>query len=124
MVGDVNSTMACSIVASKLWILEAGLLGYLDFINLEMNCKFVITDSGGLQEETTYLGKPCLTVRKNTERPVTEEIGTNEIVGTDRQKIISSARKILDNQWKKGQIPQYWDGRAAERIVSKLESIA
>jgi len=97
--------MACSIVASKLWILEAGLLGYLDFINLEMNCKFVITDSGGLQEETTYLGKPCLTVRKNTERPVTEEIGTNEIVGTDRQKIISSARKILANQWKRDKSP-------------------
>jgi len=95
-------------------------MGYLDFINLEMNCKFVITDSGGLQEETTYLGKPCLTVRENTERPVTAEKGTNEIVGTDTQKIISSAEKILANQWKKGQIPEYWDGRAAERIVDVL----
>ena len=98
-------------------------MGYLDFINLEMNCAFVVTDSGGLQEETTYLGKPCLTVRENTERPVTAEIGTNEIVGTDTEKIISSARKILAGQWKKGQIPKYWDGHAAERIVQVLEKI-
>ncbi len=96
-------------------------MGYLDFIRLEMDCTFVVTDSGGLQEETTYLGKPCLTVRKNTERPITAEIGTNEIVGTDTEKIVSSAQKILSGQWKSGQIPKYWDGRAAERIVKVLE---
>ena len=96
-------------------------LGYLDFIHLEKTCKFVITDSGGIQEETTYLGIPCLTVRENTERPVTAEIGTNEVVGTDTEKIIQSSQKILANRWKKGQIPKYWDGQAAERIVEVLK---
>ncbi len=98
-------------------------LGYLDFINLEMNCRFVITDSGGLQEETTYLGKPCLTVRENTERPITAELGTNEIVGTDTDKLIALTDKILNGQWKKGQIPPLWDGKASERIVQTLESL-
>ncbi|MCB9056924.1 MAG: UDP-N-acetylglucosamine 2-epimerase (non-hydrolyzing) [Calditrichae bacterium] len=95
--------------------------GYLDFLNLQANCKFVISDSGGIQEETTYLGIPCLTVRENTERPVTSEIGTNEIVGTDTRKILDSARLILDNKWKKGQVPPLWDGHTAERIVEVLK---
>ena len=92
-------------------------LGYLDFIKLERNCRFVLTDSGGIQEETTWMGVPCLTVRENTERPVTVEVGTNEIVGTDSDKIVDSAQKILSGKWKKGQIPPYWDGESASRIV-------
>ena len=95
-------------------------LGYLDFIKLQKYCKFVLTDSGGLQEESTYMGIPCLTARENTERPVTVTLGTNEIVGTDSEKIISSAQKILEGKWKKGQIPPLWDGKAAERIVRVL----
>jgi UDP-N-acetylglucosamine 2-epimerase (non-hydrolysing) len=98
-------------------------LGYLNFIQLEKNARFVITDSGGLQEETTFLGIPCLTVRKNTERTVTVEIGTNEIVGTETQKIIDSAHSILNSQWKKGKIPEYWDGQTAKRIIEILEDV-
>jgi UDP-N-acetylglucosamine 2-epimerase (non-hydrolysing) len=95
-------------------------LGYLDFIKLEKYCTFVLTDSGGLQEESTYMGVPCLTVRKNTERPITVELGTNEVVGLDTRKIIDSAQQILSGKWKKGEIPPLWDGRAAERIVNIL----
>lgn len=96
-------------------------LGYLDFIQLEKNARFVITDSGGLQEETTYLGIPCLTVRENTERPITVQIGTNEIVGTDMDKLIRYSKQIISDDWKKGEIPKYWDGRTAERIVNILD---
>ncbi len=92
-------------------------LGYLDFIKLQRHCKFVLTDSGGLQEESTWMGIPCLTVRENTERPVTVTLGTNEIVGTDSAKIIDAANRILSGNWKKGEIPPLWDGHAAERIV-------
>jgi len=96
-------------------------MGYLDFIQLEKNAHFVITDSGGLQEETTFLGKPCLTVRENTERPITVQIGTNEIVGTDTELLIKLSKKILNGNWKKGEIPKYWDGHTAERIVKILD---
>ncbi len=96
-------------------------LGYLDFIQLEKKCKFVITDSGGLQEETTFLGKPCLTVRENTERPITVQIGTNEIVGMDTEKLTRYAEQIMNGAWKKGEIPKYWDGKTAERIVRILD---
>jgi len=95
-------------------------VGYFDFMQLMANCGFVMTDSGGIQEETTYLGIPCLTLRENTERPITVEIGTNEIVGTDTEKITMLAKKIVDGQWKKGQVPELWDGKAAERIVDVL----
>jgi len=92
-------------------------LGYLDFLNLESNCKFVLTDSGGLQEETTVLGIPCLTLRENTERPVTITEGTNTLVGIDPEKIIEESMKILSGEGKSGRIPTFWDGKAAERIV-------
>jgi UDP-N-acetylglucosamine 2-epimerase (non-hydrolysing) len=95
-------------------------MGYLDFIQLEKKCRFVITDSGGLQEETTYLGKPCLTARENTERPITVQIGTNEIVGADTDLIIRYSKKILCGDWKSGKIPKYWDGKTAQRIVKVL----
>jgi len=93
-------------------------LGYLDFMNLEMNAKLVMTDSGGIQEETTVLNIPCLTLRENTERPVTVTKGTNIIVGTGTKDIIDSTFKILDGSIKSGSIPDMWDGKAADRIVN------
>ncbi len=96
-------------------------LGYLDFMKLLHNARLVLTDSGGLQEETTYLGIPCITMRENTERPITVDIGTNVLVGTDTQRIIEEAEKVLDGKAKKGQIPELWDGHAAERIVKIIE---
>ncbi len=95
-------------------------LGYLDFMRLLHNAKLVLTDSGGIQEETTYLGIPCITMRENTERPITVEVGTNVLVGTDTERIIAEAQKVLDGNAKKGQIPELWDGKAAERIVRIL----
>ncbi len=92
-------------------------LGYLDFMKLLHNARLVLTDSGGIQEETTFLGIPCITMRENTERPIKVEIGTNVLVGTDTQRIVLEAEKILDGNAKKGQIPELWDGHAAERIV-------
>lgn len=95
-------------------------LGYIDFIALLKNSNFVLTDSGGIQEESTYLGIPCVTLRSTTERPVTVEMGTNYLVGES----INSARvyiaKILEGNSKQGKIPELWDGRAAERIVNIL----
>ena len=101
-----------------IWITEP--LGYLEFLHLNMNARMVLTDSGGLQEETTVLGVPCITMRPNTERPVTCEVGTNVIVGNSKEKILSTARKILNEKSKDGKIPEKWDGKAAERIVSWL----
>ena len=96
-------------------------LGYLDFLSLMADARLVLTDSGGVQEETTALGVPCLTLRENTERPVTVSEGTNTIVGGDPEKIVNEARRILAGQGKKGRVPHLWDGRAAARIVDVLE---
>ena len=95
-------------------------LGYLDFLHLMKHAKFVLSDSGGIQEETTVLGIPCLTLRNNTERPVTVELGTNVMVGADTGLIVSESLKILKGQAKKGQIPPRWDGNSAQRIVDIL----
>jgi len=95
-------------------------MGYVDFLYLMAHAKFVLTDSGGVQEETTALGIPCLTLRNNTERPVTITQGTNVIVGYDKNKIINESLKILDGHTKEYKIPELWDGRAAERIVDIL----
>lgn len=92
-------------------------IGYLDFLCLQQRAKLVITDSGGIQEETTYLGVPCLTVRENTERPVTVEIGTNILVGRDMSRLREETRCVLNGAERKGAIPPLWDGRAAERIA-------
>jgi UDP-N-acetylglucosamine 2-epimerase (non-hydrolysing) len=95
-------------------------LGYLDFLSLLDRSKFVLTDSGGLQEETTVLGVPCLTLRENTERPVTIRLGTNILVGLNLKKILNEANNILDGRMKEGQVPPLWDGHASQRIVDVL----
>ena len=95
-------------------------LGYLDFLSLMNEAALVLTDSGGIQEETTFLGVPCLTLRQVTERPITLEEGTNELVGLDVDKIITKSLETFDGKAKKGRVPALWDGRAAERIVSIL----
>jgi UDP-N-acetylglucosamine 2-epimerase (non-hydrolysing) len=95
-------------------------LGYLDFLNLMMHSKFVMTDSGGIQEETTVLGIPCLTLRETTERPITISQGTNVLVSNDTQRIIDEAFNILNGKGKRGNRPELWDGKAAERIVGVL----
>ncbi len=97
-------------------------LGYLPMLGLMRDAKLVFTDSGGIQEETTALGVPCLTLRENTERPITVEQGTNLIVGQSRAKILSAADDILQNGGKAGRIPEYWDGHAAERIAAHLHT--
>lgn len=94
-------------------------LGYLDFLKLMANSKVVITDSGGMQEETTILGVPCLTLRENTERPVTITDGTNRLIGMQRDEIINEFQKVLTGHFSKA-IPPRWDGKAAERIVDVL----
>jgi len=97
-------------------------LGYLDFLGLYSHAKLVLTDSGGLQEETTVLGIPCLTLRENTERPITIEMGTNVIVGTDPERITREALAILDDQQpsETRRIPPLWDGHTAARIIDAL----
>jgi len=95
-------------------------IGYLDFMKLMRYSSIVLTDSGGIQEETTALGIPCLTIRENTERPVTIEVGTNVLVGMDRDRIVSEARRILGRGTATGRIPDLWDGRAAERIADVI----
>jgi UDP-N-acetylglucosamine 2-epimerase (non-hydrolysing) len=97
-------------------------LGYLDFLNLSSGARLVLTDSGGIQEETTALGIPCLTLRENTERPITVEMGTNVVVGTDTDRIISAASAVLNGSAMKPiQQPPLWDGRTSERILDALE---
>ena len=95
-------------------------LGYLDSLCLMAGAKLVLTDSGGIQEETTVLGVPCLTLRENTDRPVTVTEGTSTLVGPSREKIVSEAGKVMAGQGKKGRIPKFWDGKAAARIVECL----
>lgn len=93
---------------------------YISFLALMKNAKFVLTDSGGIQEETTILDVPCLTLRSETERPITVEMGTNEIVGLDEKKIKESIEKIMKGEWKHAQKIETWDGHAAERIIEIL----
>ncbi|GKT08907.1 non-hydrolyzing UDP-N-acetylglucosamine 2-epimerase [Desulforhabdus sp. TSK] len=103
-----------------IWTTEP--LGYLEFLHLNMNARMVLTDSGGLQEETTVLGVPCITLRENTERPITCEEGTNVIVGNRKENILAAARKVLQGDIARGRVPEKWDGQAAERIVKILLS--
>lgn len=95
-------------------------IGYLDFLRLLDNAQLVLTDSGGIQEETTFLGVPCLTLRENTERPITCEVGTNELCGLDVEKVVSLSEAVFAGSGKKGHVPDLWDGNAAIRIVDVL----
>lgn len=97
--------------------------GYLEFNWLVKHAKGVITDSGGITEETTVMGVPCLTLRDNTERPETVTIGTNVLIGTNPVNLEASLRKLMAGEWKKGGIPEKWDGYAAERIIEILERL-
>ncbi|MCX7167926.1 MAG: UDP-N-acetylglucosamine 2-epimerase (non-hydrolyzing) [Rhodocyclales bacterium] len=96
---------------------------YLEFNYLVKHAKGVITDSGGITEETTVMGVPCLTLRDSTERPETVSVGTNELIGTDPAKLAPALARLMAGQWKKGGIPDKWDGKAAERIVAELERL-
>jgi UDP-N-acetylglucosamine 2-epimerase (non-hydrolysing) len=98
-------------------------LSYLDFLDTMSRTRAVLTDSGGIQEETTYLGIPCLTLRENTERPVTVEVGSNEVVGLDQARILRLLQIILKGNWKKPAVPPLWDGKAATRIVDVLSQL-
>jgi UDP-N-acetylglucosamine 2-epimerase (non-hydrolysing) len=97
--------------------------GYFEFNYLVKYSQGVITDSGGITEETTVLGIPCLTLRENTERPETVTIGTNELVGSEVSKVSDAVKRMINGQWKKGMIPELWDGHAAKRIVDSIERI-
>lgn len=95
-------------------------LSYLDFLNLMMHARGVLTDSGGIQEETTALGVPCLTLRANTERPITVTEGTNRLVGVSRRRIAEAWTEIQRGAWPRGRLPEFWDGQASERIAKVL----
>ena len=100
-------------------------MGYLDFLKLEMRARFVMTDSGGIQEETTVLNVPCLTLRDTTERPITITEGTNVLVGNSSGKIIEEASRILDSRspGASHRAPALWDGMTAERIIATLAEV-
>jgi len=104
--------------ASQLQIVEP--LSYLEFLGLQSRATVVITDSGGIQEETTYLGVPCLTLRESTERPVTVSLGTNVLVGRDPDRLRFELSRVLTGNAKKGTVPPLWDGHAGERIAAAL----
>jgi len=104
-----------------IWITEP--LGYLEFLHLNMGARLVLTDSGGLQEESTVLGVPCITMRPNTERPITCEEGTNTLVGNEKSAILREASRVLSGQSCVGKVPEKRDGKAAERIVGILLQI-
>lgn len=106
------------IKANNLFIVDP--LGYHEFNYLVEKAKGVITDSGGITEETTVMGVPCITLRDNTERPETIHVGTNELIGTNPKAIPLALAKLFANKWKKGSIPELWDGKAAERIIGKI----
>jgi UDP-N-acetylglucosamine 2-epimerase (non-hydrolysing) len=106
---------------SRLYTIDP--LGYLEFNYLVENSLAVITDSGGITEETTVMGIPCMTLRNNTERPETVKIGSNELIGTDPRAIKPAMEKLFSGNWKKGNIPELWDGKTAERIVEILTKL-
>jgi UDP-N-acetylglucosamine 2-epimerase (non-hydrolysing) len=98
-------------------------LSYLEFNYLVQFAKAVVTDSGGITEETTVMGVPCMTLRNNTERPETCTLGTNQLIGTDPKNIAPAFRRLFDGKWQTGEIPEMWDGKAAARIVNILSNL-
>lgn len=116
-----KNLQSLGISAPNLHMVEP--LGYLEFNYLVKHAKAVITDSGGITEETTVMGVPCMTLRNNTERPETVNTGTNELIGTNPENLPPAFEKLFKGEWKKGAIPELWDGYTGERIVSILNSI-
>ena len=98
-------------------------IGYIDFLSLASTSALIVTDSGGIQEESTFMGVQCITVRDNTERPVTVDIGTNQLIGTDLSKVQAAALDVLGGNIKKGSVPELWDGKAAERIAKIIHGL-
>jgi UDP-N-acetylglucosamine 2-epimerase (non-hydrolysing) len=95
-------------------------MGYLDFLSLQKRAKFVLTDSGGVQEETTFFNVPCLTLRENTERPITVAEGTNRLIGLEKEAILRESAALLDGRKSAGRVPKFWDGQVADRILKVL----
>jgi UDP-N-acetylglucosamine 2-epimerase (non-hydrolysing) len=96
-------------------------LGYLEMLGLVQAARLVLTDSGGIQEESTALGIPCITLRENTERPITVEQGTNTVVGSNPDRILATVEGILRTGGKAGRVPELWDGHASQRITAALK---
>ena len=92
--------------------------GYVEFMNLIFHCAAVVTDSGGIQEETTYLGIPCITLRETTERPITVSEGTNRLMTV--HQVVPAIERVLRGEWPKGRIPELWDGKTAFRVVESM----
>jgi UDP-N-acetylglucosamine 2-epimerase (non-hydrolysing) len=105
-------------ITEGIYLLDA--VGYVEFLAYTSHAKIVLTDSGGIQEETTYLGIPCITLRDTTERPVTVEVGTNVIAGLDKDVILSHFGQVMEGSYKKGSVPELWDGKTASRIADVL----
>ncbi|OYU57291.1 MAG: UDP-N-acetylglucosamine 2-epimerase (non-hydrolyzing) [Chitinophagaceae bacterium BSSC1] len=116
-----NKLKSIGITAPNLYMVDP--LPYLEFNYLVQFSKAVITDSGGITEETTVMGIPCITLRNNTERPETVEIGTNKLIGTDPNNIPPALKLLFSGNWKKGQIPELWDGKTSNRIIKILSNI-
>ncbi|MEW6536914.1 MAG: UDP-N-acetylglucosamine 2-epimerase [Candidatus Auribacterota bacterium] len=114
--------LGITIDSPRLKLIEP--IGYVQFLALQRQARLVITDSGGIQEETTFLGVPCLTVRENTERPVTITIGTNVLVGQNMSRLKEEVERILSGTGRKGSVPPLWDGKASERIAAIVEQWA
>jgi UDP-N-acetylglucosamine 2-epimerase (non-hydrolysing) len=116
---DNNGLMTLVKSASGLHILEP--INYIRFMNLVFNCRFIITDSGGIQEETTYLGIPCLTMRPNTERPITIQQGTNQLCTLENLE--NRLEDLLSKEVSQGRVPELWDGQTASRIVESIKKL-
>lgn len=117
-----NRLREMNIDDSRLQLLDP--LPYLEFLALQAKATLVITDSGGIQEETTYLGVPCLTMRDNTERPVTVTLGRNELIGRDTTRLRKAVERVLLGEWKRGEVPPLWDGHTGERIAGILTGLS